>query len=190
MHLRRWSTATLLIGLGLALTGCETGIGAQPITSTSPTATAIAQPTAGSENPSPTAVVSAQQCNPEADDVHIGDLAISRPSVLYGFNADYMLPEGISTTKPLTVTLQSGGPYVLGINYKNQPVVRPGDFIISVCNTSTTNIHHLTNLGVIMTSLTPYSGQLNTLNGCALLYGRPTDRGGECASGYAPDLEK
>ena len=69
-------------------------------------------------------------------------------------------------------------------------MVQPVEFLLEICNTSTTTTHHLDGFGVRLTSLTPYVGQLNVLNGCALLYARSGGFGGECASGYSPDVEE
>lgn len=190
MPLRRWMTSTLLIGLALALAGCATtGItGARQLSSATISPTAQSTTVAINDNPSPTVVANAQPCNlPDA--IRIGDIAISKPTVLYGFNSDYMLPDGISTAKPVTITTQNNRPYISGNALESATVVEPVAFVISVCNTSTTTTHHLTNLGAALASLTPYTGQLSALNGCAFLYARSGGIGGECASGYSPDLE-
>jgi hypothetical protein len=185
MPLRRWMVTALLIGPVLALVGCGTSSAGRPV---SATVTPTAQSTAILDNPSPTIVANAQPCNPP-DAVRIGDIAISKPTVLYGFNSDYMLPDSVSTTKPVTITVQNNSPYISGNPLESATVVQPVAFVIGVCNTSTTTTHHVTNLGAILASLTLYSGQLNALNGCAFLYARSGGIGGECASGYSPDLE-
>jgi hypothetical protein len=120
----------------------------------------------------------------------MGDLAVSRPDVLYAFNADYMLPDGLSTSQPLAVTTQNNGAFVLGGALESRAVVQPVEFFVDICNISTATTHHLGDFGVRLTSLTPYTGQLNVLNGCALLYARSGGYGGECASGYSPDVEE
>lgn len=120
----------------------------------------------------------------------MGDLAISKPEVLYGFNADYMLPDGLSTSQPLAVTTQNNGAFVLGSALQSRAVVQPVEYLLEICNTSISNTHHLGDFGVRLTSLTLYAGQLNVLNGCALLYARSGGYGGECASGYSPDVEE
>jgi hypothetical protein len=120
----------------------------------------------------------------------MGDLAISNPDVLYGFNADYMLPDGLSTTQPLIVTTQNNSAFVLGAALESRAVVQPVEFLLEICNTSTATTHHLGDFGVRLTSLTPYAGQLNALNGCASLYARSGSIDGECASGYSPDVEE
>jgi hypothetical protein len=176
-------TAALLTGLGLLVAGCATsGVGsASPPT---PTATPV------TDTASPTTIASAQRCGPPAGAFFIGNLAISTPEVLYGFNDDYMLPDGLSTSQPLTVTTQNNGAFVLGSALESRAVVQPVEFLLEICNTSTTTTHHLDGFGVRLTSLTPYVGQLNVLNGCALLYARSGGFGGECASGYSPDVEE
>jgi hypothetical protein len=118
----------------------------------------------------------------------VGDLAISTTSVLYGFNADYMLPDGLPA-KPLAVTLQNNGVVVNGAVLQNQPVAGQSAFLISICNTSSTQSHRVTTFGAKLVSLTPYGGELNVLNACAFLYSRPTGTGGECATGFSPDLD-
>ena len=118
----------------------------------------------------------------------VGDLLIDTPSVLYGFNADYMLPDGMAD-KPLAVTLQDNGAFVLGAPLQRRTVVQPNGFDITVCNTSMTRVRSLTAFGVRLQSVTPYTGSLNALNGCAFLYGSPDGFGGECASGFSPDVE-
>lgn len=194
MPRRRLMTAALLTGLGLLVAGCATsGVGsASPPTPTSFTVTATPQPTATpvTDTASPTTIASAQRCGPPAGAFFIGNLAISTPEVLYGFNDDYMLPDGLSTSQPLTVTTQNNGAFVLGSALESRAVVQPVEFLLEICNTSTTTTHHLDGFGVRLTSLTPYVGQLNVLNGCALLYARSGGFGGECASGYSPDVEE
>jgi len=105
---RRLITAALLMGLGLLVAGCATaGAGsASPPAPTSFTVTATPQPTVTpvTDFPSPTAIASTQRCSPTAGAFVMGDLAISKADVLYGFNADYMLPDGLSTAQPLAVT--------------------------------------------------------------------------------------
>lgn len=191
---RRVITAALLMGLGVLVAGCATaGAGsASPPTPTSFTVTATPQPTATAvtDTASPTVVASVQRCAPTAGAYFMGDLAISKPEVLYGFNADYMLPDGLSTTQPLIVTTQNNSAFVLGGALESRAVVQPVEFFVDICNTSRATTHHLGDFGVRLTSLTPYAGQLNALNGCALLYARSGGFGGECASGYSPDVEE
>lgn len=193
MPRRRWITAALLTGLGLMVAGCATsGVGAAPPpTPTSFTVTATPQPTATAvtDTASPTIVASAQRCSPAAGALSIGDLAVSAPTVLYGFNADYMLPDGLSTSQPLPVTTQNNGAFVFGGALQSRAVVQPVEFLVDICNTSKASTHHLGTFGVKLTSLTPYAGQLNALNACASLYARSGSIGGECASGYSPDIE-
>ena len=191
---RRLFTAALLMGLGLLVAGCATaGVGsAEPPTPTSFTVTATPAPTvtAAPDTASPTTIASTQRCGPAAGAFFIGDLAISRPEVLYAFNADYMLPDGLSTSQPLAVTTQNNGAFVQGSALESRAVVQPVEFFVDICNTSTSTTHHLGDFGVRLTSRTPYAGQLNALNGCALLYARSGGYGGECASGYSPDVEE
>ncbi len=192
---RRWITAALLAGLSVMAAGCATGsIGnaATTPTPTSFTVTATPQPTATAiaDNPSPTAIARVQRCSPTAGALSVGDLSVSTPAVLYGFNADYMLPDGLSTAQPLTITTQNNVAFVLGSGLESRAVVQPVEFLVEICNTSTTSTHHLDAFGVRLTSLTPYMGQLNVLNGCAELYARSGSIGGECASGYSPDIEE
>lgn len=191
---RRSITVALLMGLGVLVAGCATtGVGsASPPTPTSFTVTATPQPTptAVTDIASPTTIASPQRCGPSAGAFFMGDLAISKPEVLYGFNADFMLPDGLSTAHPLTVTTQNNGAFVLGGALQSRAVVQPVEFLVDICNTSTSSTHHLGDFGVRLTSLTPYAGQLNVLNGCASLYARSGSIGGECASGYSPDIEE
>jgi hypothetical protein len=126
-------------------------------------------------------------CAAAPGSARLGDLVISAPEVLYGFNADYMLPDGLATNKPLTVTLQDNEPYALGSALGSRPAVHAA-YVVTVCNTSSAQAYRLTSFGVMLASLRPYNGRLNTLNGCAFLYSRPNGTGGECASGYSPDL--
>jgi len=194
---RRLITAALLMGLGLLAAGCATASAGSasppaPPAPTSFTVTATPQPTVTpvTDFPSPTAIASTQRCSPTAGAFFIGDLSFSKPDVLYGFNADYMLPDGLSTAHPLAVTTQNNGAFVLGAALESRAVVQPVEFFLEICNTSATDTHHLGDFGVRLTSLTPYAGHLNVLNGCALLYARSGGFGGECASGYSPDVEE
>lgn len=118
----------------------------------------------------------------------VGDLAVGAPYVLYGFNADYMLPDGLPNA-PLELDIHDNGAYIHGANIESQPVAEPAAFDIGICNTSRAQTHRLTAFGATLTALTPYSGQLNTLNGCAFLYALPSGANGECASGFSPDVE-
>lgn len=191
---RRLITVALLTGLGMLAAGCATagaGSGTPPTpTSFTVTATPQATTTAVADTATPTAIVGTQRCSPTAGAFLMGDLAISKPEVLYGFNADYMLPDDLSAAQPLTVTTQSNGAFVLSGALQSRAVVQPVEFLLDICNTSTSNTHHLGDFGVRLTTLTPYAGQLNVLNGCASLYARSGSIGGECVSGYSPDIEE
>ncbi|HET9111273.1 MAG TPA: hypothetical protein VFN78_10650 [Ktedonobacterales bacterium] len=174
-------TLSVLLAMTLAVAGCAPVSGAR---SQSPkggaTTTAVGAPA------SPTS--SASSCPRMTAPTQVGDLLIDTPSVLYGFNADYMLPDGMSA-KPLAVTLQDNGAFVLGAPLQRRTVVQPNGFVITICNTSMTRVRSLTTFGVRLQSVTPYTGSLNALNGCAYLYGSPQGFGGECASGFSPDVE-
>lgn len=182
----RAAALTLLsLALAAALAGCAMGTASQR-----PTPTATSAPTSIATTPqeSPTAQASAQACKPEAGSIAVGDLAMSSPSVFYGFNADYMLPDGLPT-QPLAVTIQNNGTYVQGVPLQSRTVVQESSFVVTLCNTSAMRTYHVTSFGSKLTSLTPYTGSLNALNACAFLYGRPNGFGGECASGFEPDAE-
>ena len=188
---RRWITAGLMMAtlVAVSLAGCDGAEGASTSVSQTPLSAASGSVSPGVESsPSPSGEGSGQACVPGKGATSEGDLAINPPTVLYGFNMDYMLPDGISPDKPLTVTLQQNGGYALGAAIESRAVMQ-GGFVITVCNTSSVRTHQLTSFGVMLDSLTAYAGQLNVLNGCAFLYGRPTGIGGECASGYSPDVE-
>ncbi|HEX9036017.1 MAG TPA: hypothetical protein VF808_03415 [Ktedonobacterales bacterium] len=118
----------------------------------------------------------------------VGDLAISAPAVLYGYNADYMLPDNLPLDKPLVVTVQNNQGYLSDGKAIESRTVIQAAFVISVCNLSSVKAHRLTNYGVMLDTLVPYTGKLNAINGCAELYG-PTPVGGECAGGYSPDVD-
>src|SRR5262249_39165405 len=153
--------------LALLLAGCATtaGTAANSLTPTSTPPTATPQPFA-----SPT-TAGDQRCDPAQTRgaIRMGDLAIGRSEVLYGFNADYMLPDGLPA-KPLSVTLRNNEVVVLGTDIQSRIVVRPVAFLIGICNTSSTRGHRLTAFGAKLTSLVPYAGRLNSLNACASLY--------------------
>jgi len=188
MVVRRWTTMGVMFAMALTTTlvGCATSgpsTAQTPLAAASPTPSQVPEP-----SPSATGEGNAQTCTAVAGSSRLGDLAISAPSVLYGFNADYMLSDGLPVDKPLTVTMQDNTGYVQGGAIQSRPVVQAA-FVVSVCNTSSAHTHRLTSFGVMLDSLTSYGGQLNALNGCAFLYSRPTGTGGECASGYSPDLE-
>ena len=195
MVVRRWATLGVLLGLSMALVlaGCGGGpttarVATQPPAPTAtvaappPTATAGQSISSGPGTPRP--------CAAGAGDVIAGDLAITPPTVLYGFNADYMLPDSIPTDKPLALTLDHNNAYTArGETLEAGPVIQ-GSFLITVCNTSPTRAHTLTSFGVMLDTLTSYSGSLNAINACAFLYSRPTGVGGECDSGYSPDIQQ
>lgn len=197
MALRNWMASVLLAGLGFMLIGCASsgriaGVTPSPASSVLPASpgASVTPQTPVANEPTPTAQVNTQRCKPGLDAIKLGDLAMDKPTVLYGFNADYMLPDSLSTSKPLTVTIQDNLGRVFGDQQiVSLPVVQPMSFLLDVCNTSTATTHHLTSIGVTLTSLTPYSGQLNALNACAFLYAHTGGFGGECASGYTPDVE-
>lgn len=165
----------------LALAGCAPVSGTRSQSPRTPIVVTVAATPA-----SPTA--SASSCPRMIAPTQVGDLLIDKPSVLYGFNADYMLPDGLPT-RPLAITLRDAGSFVLGAPLQGRTVVQPDGFVITICNTSTTQVRSLTAFGVTLASLMPYVGSLNALNGCAYLYGRPNGVGGECASGFSPDIE-
>lgn len=195
MTARRWTTVCVALGLSMvaALAGCGAG---EPSTAQGATQAPASNATQGvlpTAQPSPT-VSSAgpgtpRPCAASAGAVVAGDLAITPPTVMYGFNADYKLPDGLPMDKPLVVTVQQNEPYVQGAALESGPVIQ-GAFVITVCNTSSTRAHKLTSYGVMLASLTPYSGKISALNGCAFLYSRPTGYGGGCDSGYQPDVEQ
>lgn len=180
MRWRRAATAAMIV-LVLALTGCQASTGRQTLQA-SPAATAPLQST------STTASVGGQSCGLQ-DASHVGDFVISKASVFYGFNANYMLPDSTPAGKPLVVSVQNNQGYVNGNAIQSLPVVEPASFLVSICNVAAST-HRLTSLSVKLVSLTPYSSQLNTLNACGFLYSRTQSFGGECASGYSPDVDQ
>ena len=175
------AAAALGFVLALVVAGCAPATQARGQAPTVEAATTVATVPA-----SPTS--GASTCPRMARPAQVGDLLIDEPSVLYGFNADYMLPDGLPA-KPLAVKIQDNGAFTLGSPLTSRTVVQPNGFVITVCNTSATRTHSLTAFGVTLVSLTPYTGSLNALNGCAYLYGSPNGVGGECASGFSPDVE-
>lgn len=148
-----------------------------------PNATQAPEPTISSAGPG-----SPRPCTARAGGARVGDVAITKPAVLYAFNADYKLPDGLPADKPLVMTLNNNEPTLNGAAIEAGAVIQ-GSFLITICNTSSARAHTITALGVMLDSLTPYSGSLNAINGCAYLYSRPNGTGGECASGYEPDME-
>jgi hypothetical protein len=120
--------------------------------------------------------------------VRLGDLVLWPLEVNFGFAQDFALPDGLPD-KPLTVMIKDGTSYLGGTDVLSMPVVGAQGFILTVCNASKTTAHQLTSFSAKIASLAPYSGQLNTLNGCAFLYSRAGGYGGECASGFQPDVE-
>lgn len=187
----RWIAAGLVIVtlLAASLAGCGAPDVARSSATQTPLSAATEPATPGSESsPAPSGGGSGQACAPGTGVSSQGDLAISAPTILSGFNMDYMLPDGLSPDKPLTVTLQQNAGYTLGAAIESRAVLQ-GAFVITVCNRSSTRTHQLTSFGVTLDSLTAYAGQLNVLNACAYLYSRPHGTGGECASGYSPDVE-
>ena len=189
--MRRLQLALLggALALLVILAGCAAPGGnstRQASAAASPTASPTAPPT---QTPVLTSGTGAQTCSAPAGSSRLGDLALSTPSVLYGFNADYMLPDGLPD-KPLTVTVQNGSAYVAGSQLEGRAVVGTSvAFVVEFCNTSASRTYHLTAFGAKIASVTPYTGSLNALNGCAYLYGRPNGIGGECSSGFSPDVE-
>jgi hypothetical protein len=123
-----------------------------------------------------------------AGSTRIGDLILAPPAVFYGFGDDYALPDGLPD-KPLSVTLQNNEAVVLGTNVMSMPVAGAQGFLVMLCNVSKTQSHQLKSFGATLVSLTPYVGQLNTVNACAYLYARTSGFGGECASGFQEDLD-
>lgn len=175
----------LAVVLAVMLSGCARGAASQR---PSATATSALSPTASAAQVAPTAQGGSQACKPDPGATAFGGLAVSPPSVSYGFGDDYMLPAGLPT-QPLTVTVQDNGVFVQGAPLQSRPVVQEDAFIETFCNTSATHTYHLTGFGVRLTSLTSYADSLNAMNACAFLYGRPSGWGGECASGFSPDAE-
>lgn len=164
------------------LAGCtlpSTPVGlALPFTAR-PTPTAVQQPLAPTVNTPP--------CQAAPGAYFLGDLAISAPSVLDASNADYALPSNVPTGKPLKVLVRDNLIYVRGKPIESRPAVL-APFVISLCNTSNASAHVLNGFGVMLRSLTPYTGRLLAVNGCALLYGRRKSAGGTCVPSAGTDI--
>ncbi len=173
------TTVALTALLATSLAGC-----AAPGGTSSLRTQANVTPTA---TPRPTPTASDSHCDLPASAPRVGDLLLGAPTVLYGFNADYMLPDGLPL-KPLAITLQDSEAYVSGSRLEGRPVVgTSAAFVVEFCNTSASRAYRLTGFGAKIVTLASYTGSLGALNGCAYLYGKPTGVGGECASGFSPD---
>jgi hypothetical protein len=120
--------------------------------------------------------------------VRLGDLVLWPLEVNLAFAQDFALPDGLPD-KPLSVTIKDNTSYLGGTPVLSMPMAGAQGFILTVCNASKTTAHQLTSFSAKIASLAPYFGQLNTLNGCAFLYARAGGYGGECASGFQPDVE-
>lgn len=119
----------------------------------------------------------------------MGALSLSAPSVLYGFNSDFALPDNLPI-QPLAVTVQNNESYFQMRLVRSRAVAQGASFVVDICDTSTTQSYRLTSVAAILASRTPYTGTLNTLNDCAFFYSRTQSLGGECASGFSPDVEE
>ena len=179
--------------LALALAGCA-GTGGAASRSATPTMLAqggatptIAAPTQPALTPTESNAL--QGCKVAAGDATIGALVIGPPIILYGFNADFALPDDLPTA-PLTVIVQNNESTVQGVVTLSRPVAAQGSFLADICDSSASQSYRVTALAVKLVSRVVRTGILNTLNGCAFLYSRTQGVGGECASGFLPDLER
>lgn len=191
---RRQAADALALVLTLALAGCATGGATTPAATQTTLAQGGATPTSTSAAPTqpamtPTESSAPQPCKAAAGVASIGALVIGPPTILYGFNADFALPDDLPTA-PLTVTLQNNESTAQGVVTLSRPVVGQGAFLVDICDTSASRSYHVTALAVKLVSRSARSGVLNTLNGCAFLYSRTQGEGGECASGFSPDVEE
>ncbi len=168
-----------LLLLALALSAC--GQTAVPPTAraTTPTPTATPGPT---DTPAPTATstpVGAYCSAPGAIGPvvgKVGDLAFNAPRVLDMYPA-LKLPDGLALA-PLKVD----GP-VKSASASGWPVANIRQYVLNVCNTSTTASHVLRSVSVKLDSFTPYTSQLNVTRVCATAYARQGMAGGGCGGG-------
>ncbi|HEX8996638.1 MAG TPA: hypothetical protein VF812_11450 [Ktedonobacterales bacterium] len=175
-------------GLTALVVACALAL---PLISCSPQGQTSRSTATVATTPSPTiqtAQAGGQGCTVASGSTRIGDLIISKPMALFAFNSDFALPDGLPS-RPLQVTIQNNSAYVDGAPLQSRPLAQSVAFVIGVCNASATTSHRLTGFGMKLATLATYTGSLNVLNACAFLYGGNTGFGGECASGYSPDVE-
>lgn len=170
-----------LLLLALALSACGQTTAPPTARATTPAATATPGPT---DTPAPTATptpVGGYCSAPGAFGPAIGkvgDLAFDAPRTLDMYPA-LKLPDGIALA-PLKVDGPSKSASASG-----WPVVNIRQYVLNVCNTSTTASHVLRSVSVRLDAFTPYTSQLNVTRVCATAYTRQGMAGGGCGGGMA-----
>src|SRR5258708_5561800 len=97
------------------------------------------------------------------------------------------VPPGL---RPLALAPYSGSPDAAGKRSPALPLSDPSTgFAFSICNASATHSHVLSQVALKILSFTPYSGHLNEVRMCGMVYSRQQGaRGGGCGGGSAFDI--
>jgi hypothetical protein len=189
----------LLALLCVMLAGCA---GSKPKAvgklTTHPTATTI--PTATPGAPTPTDIVAptfppqTTACSTalfsnqslgyaQQGDIIVGALDFQAPSY-----PGYQLPANLPFA-PYKVDTSFGGKG--GAGPAGLPLSNPSTgFGLFLCNASATQTHTITSVTLKVAAFTPYSGTLNEVRACAMVYSRPGGTsGGGCGGGAAWDMQ-
>jgi hypothetical protein len=160
-----------IIALLVVLGGCGTTATASSTPTPLPTATLA--PTA---TPVPTvssALVSAcfgSTVSP-SQVIQSGDILISPTSLNFLAYPSVTLPDGTPTNKPYKLTTAAKDVYT--VDFPNSPATNPsleeihaGGYVVTICNTSTSQSHVLQAVSAKIVSSTPYNGQLSSWTLC------------------------
>lgn len=182
-----------IIALLVLLAGCGAPATASSTPPPDPTATATQAPPA---TPVPTvssALVSAcfgSKVTP-SQVIQSGDILVSPLTQDELAWPSVMLPDGTPTNKPYKLTADLSQAYAA--DFPNSPITNPsfheiggGGYLVTVCNTSTSQAHVLQAVSARITSVTPYTRQLNSWQWCdGTMNSEHHATGGGCGGGVA-----
>jgi hypothetical protein len=177
-----------LLGTTLAGCGVSTTQGAPQASTPSPSPTATATATT---TPTATATPYAGQPCSAQDFTNGGVKYIQQGDMLVGVldfqpptYPGYQLPEGLPLA-PYKVS-----PDIVGKPVSGHALSNPNTgFAFSICNASASHSHVLSEVGLKILAFTPYSGHLNEVRECGMVYSRQDGpKGGGCGGGSAFDM--
>lgn len=179
-------SCVILAGCG-ASTGKTLGKttpGVLPTATVTPWPTDIVAPTVPPQvTPCSTALFANQRMGyGQQGDIIVGALDF-QPPTYPGFQLPTNLPLAPYEVNGPIGGKGNGGPYAL-------PLSNPGKgFALMLCNSSATQTHTLSSVTMKVASFTPYSGTLNEVRECAMVYSRQGMAGGGCGGAAAFDMQ-
>lgn len=185
--------------LCVTLAGCSgSGAKAQGKTSARATATTLPTPTV---TPFPTSIVAptvasqiticstalftqSQMSYGQQGDIIIGALDFQSP-----YYPGFQLPSNLPLAPYKVDGSAIGGKGGPG-SWNGLPMSNPANgFAVMLCNASATQTHTLTSVTMKVASFTSYSGALNEVRTCAMVYSRQGMAGGGCGGASAYDMQ-